>query len=196
MQNKYQRGFSAIEFVLIVVVLIIVGLFVYFASGTKKTTIEVPVPTKSTQANPSVSNQNSIQNPKGDTDKPVSTYIAPVGLDKDTVIGYVRQLSVEAEARYSGSYKKTFASNNIIKDNGAGILLTPGSVGAKLADEVRSKGGQIFVITNEPVTKFAIYGLLSGTNKTYYCLASDGSTKSDTKTVTDTIGLTKKPICK
>ncbi len=195
MSNKYQRGFSAIELILIIVVLLIVGVFVYFASQSKKTVVDMG-PQSQTSTTSTSRDQSPVQSPKVVSNQVVSANPAPVGLDKDSVIGYVRQLSVEAEARYSGSYKKTFTSNNIIKDNGAGILLTPGSLGAKLADEVKSKGGQIFVITNEAVTKFAIYGLLSGPTKTYYCLASDGSNKTDTKVVTDTVGLTKKPICK
>ena len=135
MSNKYQRGFSAIELILIIVVLLIVGVFVYFASQSKKTVVDMG-PQSQTSTTSTSRGQSPIQSPKVVSNQVVSANPAPVGLDKDSVIGYVRQLSVEAEARYSGSYKKTFTSNNIIKDNGAGILLTPGSLGAKLADEV------------------------------------------------------------
>ena len=188
--NKYNKGFSAIELILIVVVLAIVGTFVYFASG-RKSTVDISNPKNTSSSQTTTKTDNTSKPAQATASSP-----RPVGLDKDTIIKYARQLSVEAESRYSGSYKKVLASNNIIKDNGAGILLTPGSVGAGIAEQVASKGGQIFVITNEKVTTYAIYGLIAGDSKTYYCLASDGSTKTGTAIVTDTAGLNKKPICK
>lgn len=187
--NKNNRGFSAVEFIMIVVVLAIVGVFVFFASKNKK--VDVPIQNTQKEQTSVTKSVNNVTEQKTVTTPEVT--FAP--LENDEVISWVKQLSTDAESRYNGSYKKVFASANIIKDNGAGIMLEPGSVGAKVAEEAKSKGSMIFVITNEKVTTYAIYAKFSGTPTMYYCLASDGSKKAVSKPI-GISGLSSKPICK
>lgn len=175
MNKNNNRGFSIVEFIMIMVVLIIVGAFVFFASKNKQSDLSV-----NEQAN-TLAQNNSTQNNQPS--------------EQDQVISLVRQLATDAETRYNGSYKQVFLPSNETKENGSGIVSGNGSVGSKVVDEAKSKSGQIFVITNDKVTTYAIYGRFPGTPVSYYCLASDGS-KNTVNQVVDISGLSKKPICK
>lgn len=175
MNKNNNRGFSIVEFIMIMVVLIIVGVFVFFASKNKQSDLSVKEQTN-----------NVVQNNSTENNQPS---------EQDQIVSLVRQLATDAETRYNGSYKQVFMPANENKENGSGIVLSNGSVGSKVVDEAKSKSSQIFAITNDNITAYAIYSKLPGTPVTYYCLASDGSKKTVSQIV-DINGLSKKPICK
>jgi hypothetical protein len=171
------KGFSVIEFVMIVVVLIIVGTFVYFASQSKKVDVTATNTTTTTSG---------------------EKVVTVIPANAQDVTNYVKQIATDAESRYNAGYKSVFTASNASRDNGAGIIPSNTSLVSKLVDEVATRGSSIFVITNDKVTSYAIYGKLpdsSGATK-YYCLGSDGSKKASTEVVIDNKGLTNKPICK
>lgn len=166
------KGFSLIEFVMIVIVLVIVGTFVYFASKSEKVQVS--------------NNTLSATSPNG-----------PVNYDQKFVINLVRQIASDAETKYTGNYSKAFKPANSLRDNGAGMLADGGSLYAKLIADMSLVGGKVFAITNDRVSAYVLYGSLPNTNNTsYYCLGSDGSTKDYTGTVADSASLSKKPYCK
>ncbi len=169
------KGFSMIELVMIVVVLVIVGAFVYFASQSKK--VEV----------------NGTNNPIVSTTPQKKDIV----YDKKFVINLVRQIASDAEARYTGNYSKSFASANSSQDNGSGIISQNGMVASGLINDMAQVGGKVFAITNSKVSAYVLYGSLPNTNNTnFYCLGSDGSTKDSTTIVADSASLAKKPYCK
>ncbi len=163
------RGFSAIELILVVVVIAVIGLFVYFVSKNKSTDVQ-------TQNQPVPATQNNVT-------------------DQEVVSNYVKQLVSEAEATYNGSYSPTFSSSNSSRSNGSGIVSKSGSAGSNVVSEVASKGGSVFVITNDKASKYAVYGTMPNLGA-YVCMASDGSKKDLTATVIDITGLSANPICK
>lgn len=172
------KGFSVIEFVMIVVVLVIVGVFVYFASQSKKVDVAKTSPV----------DQSSVTN---------NTSVAPNSYDEKFVINSLKQISADAETRFIGNYSKAFTVSNYSKGNGSGIILDNGSVGNTIVQEMAKLGGEVFAITNAKATSYVLYGTLPNTNNSlYYCLGSDGSTKSSTSVVADASSLLKKPYCK
>lgn len=170
------KGFSVIEFVMIVVVLIVVGTFVYFASQSKKVDV--------TATNTTTYGEEKV--------------VTVIPATAEDVTNYVKQIATDAESRYNAGYKAVFTASNASRDNGAGIIPSNNTLVSKLVGEVATRGSSIFVITNDKVTSYAIYGKLpdsSGSTK-YYCFGSDGSKKASTEVVIDSKGLTNKPICK
>jgi prepilin-type N-terminal cleavage/methylation domain-containing protein len=103
------------------------------------------------------------------------------------VISDVQQLRTQAESVYNGSnYSAAFTPNNATKTGrslgAAGQGLT-GATAIQLADDAKNNGGDLFVITNTTgPTAYAIYGVLPSVAalNTYFCIASDGSTKQST----------------
>jgi len=177
------RGFSAIELVMILLVLAIVSGFVYFVSRTK-TTDKTNV-YKSSDSSAIVQDQNNQKQPS----------LADLN-DNDFVVNSVKQIATEAEIRFAVDYSSTFLkSSNSVNINGSGILQSPGSLGAKVFDSLNERGGSIFVITNAKNTAYALYGSTKNATS-YYCQASDGSSKTSTNIITDIDGLAKTPICK
>ena len=167
-------GFSVIEFVMIVVVLIIVGVFVYFASQSKK--VEISSGSVAT-TNPSSAKESTF--------------------DKKFVINAVKIIASDAETKYSGNYTKSFAPLSSSKNNGSGIISKGDTEVEQVIISMAKFGGSLFAITNKDVSAYVLYGSLPNTNNTtYYCLGSDGSTKDSTTAVADSESMIKKPYCK
>lgn len=100
------------------------------------------------------------------------------------VISDVQQLRTHAESVYNGtSYVAALTPNLAAKTNASGIVATAGTVGKQLTDDAAANDGVLFAVTpNDSGPKaYAIFGALPSTdNLSYFCIASDGSTKQST----------------
>lgn len=115
------------------------------------------------------------------------------------VISDVQQMRTQAESSYNGTdYSSTLSVNNAAKTTGAGMQVGAGTVGLQLRDDAAANGGVLFAITDATGPKtYAIYGALPSTNNaSYFCIASDGSTKQSTTNVSTVAQLaSNNPIC-
>ena len=176
------KGFSVIEFIMIVVVLAIVGVFVYFASKSKQVDL---------MDNSSKSATDTVAPVPNTPDTGASV---PVEMGK--IVDYVKQIATDAESRFNGTYKTSFTASNSAQANGSGLVLSSNSLSKQTVEDVAKIGGKIFAITNDKVTAYALYISLPNQEGKYYCMASDGSKNTSTMTVVTSKDLTSKPICK
>ena len=115
---------------------------------------------------------------------------------KDTrIISDVQQLRTQAESTHNGlSYAAALYPNYAAKTSASGIVATNGTIGKQLTDDASANGGVVFAVTpNDSGPKaYAIFGALPSTgNLSYFCIASDGSTRqSTTNTYADVAAFT------
>lgn len=176
------KGFSVIEFIMIIVVLAIVGAFVYFASKSKQVDLMDTSPKSATNTTVPVPN--------------VLDTGASIPVEMTKIVDYVKQIATDAESKYNGTYKLSFTASNSAQANGSGLVISSNSISKQITEDVAKIGGKIFAITNDKINTYALYITIPNKDGKYFCMASDGSRKDETTMVVTSKDLTSKPICK
>jgi hypothetical protein len=202
--KRNTKGLTSIEVIIIIAIVIIIGVIVYLSTQSSTDVNVAPQNVVNSTPTP-VANNATPDNAAGSntavsSTEPTVTAAAPakqVTLTGDALmVSYVKEIRADADAKFNGKFSSTFVQGNNAKTVGAGIV--PGTVGKKIIEGVKAANGNIFAITNGTgPTAYAIYAALPSKSGSYYCNASDGSTKEATTKVADNItGLGTNPICK